>query len=138
MFNPKTEKIKALAEKYPEKIKELEAIFDCPTNIYIDYANVKPWATKLHWHVEPKRLKQLLDSFDTIKAIKIYNGTLVGDEKSEDLNNELVRFGYDLHTKAVKIMRKSIDVSSIPSTSSDILNDFIRKPLLKKFKVETI
>lgn len=138
MFNPKTDRIKKLAEKYPEKIKELEGIFNCQTNIYIDYANVKPWATKLHWHVEPKRLKQFLDSFSNIKRIKIYNGTLIGDKESEDFNNYLVRMGYELHTKPVKIMKKSIDVSSITSTSPDILKDFIRKPLLKKFKVETI
>lgn len=138
MFNPKTERIKSLADKYPQKIEELEGIFDCPTNIYIDYANVKPWATKLNWHVEPKRLKQFLDSFGNIKTIKIYNGTLVGDKDSEEFNKELERLGFHLITKPVKKMKLSIDVSSIPSTSSDILKDFIRKPLLKKFKVETI
>jgi uncharacterized LabA/DUF88 family protein len=138
MFKPKTERIEKLAEKYPAKIKELENIFNCQTNIYIDYANVKPWATKLHWHVEPKRLKQFLDSFSNIEAIKIYNGTLTGDKESEDFSRDLERMGYELHTKPVKIMKKSIDVSSIPSTSPDILKDFIRKPLLKKFKVETI
>ena len=138
MFNPKTERIQKLASKYPGRIKELEDIFDCATNIYIDYANVKPWATKLHWHVEPKRLKQFLDSFENIRATKIYNGTLKGNLESEEFSKDLVRMGYELHTKPVKIMRKSIDVSSIPSTSSDILKDFIRKPLLNKLKVETI
>jgi len=79
-----------------------------------------------------------LDSFENIRATKIYNGTLKGNLESEEFSKDLVRMGYELHTKPVKIMRKSIDVSSIPSTSSDILKDFIRKPLLNKLKVETI
>jgi len=138
MFIPKTDRIKQIAKKDPEKIIELEKIFDQPTNIYIDYANVRPWANKLRWHIEPKRLKQFFDSFDTIRSVKIYNGTLVGDEISENLNKNLEHFGYKLKTKPVKIMKKSIDVSSIPSTSSAILESFIRKLLLQKFKVETI
>jgi uncharacterized LabA/DUF88 family protein len=138
MFEAKTDRIKELSSKYPQRIEELEAIFDKPTNVYIDYANVKPWATKLTWHIEPKRLKQFLDSFDKVNAIKLYNGTLTGDSESEIFNKELLRFGYKLITKPVKILRLSIDVSSIPSTSSDILKDFIRRPLLKKLKVETI
>ena len=138
MFLPKTDRIKELAEKYPQRISELENIFSKSTNIYIDYANVRPWANKLHWHIEPKRLKQFFDSFDSIKSVKIYNGTLVGDALSETLNQELEHFGYELKTKPVKIMKKSIDVSSIPSTSSAILEGFIRKPLMQKLKVETI
>ena len=69
MFKPKTERIQKLAEKYPHRIKELEGIFDRQTNVYIDFANVRPWTTKLGWHVDPKRLKQFLDSFDTIHAM---------------------------------------------------------------------
>jgi len=138
MFHPRTDRIKQIAEKYPAKITELEKIFKQSTNIYIDYANVKPWATKLRWHIEPKRLKQFLDSFDAVQAVKIYNGTLTGDAVSEAFSDELVHFGYDLKTKPVKIMKKSIDVSSISSTSSAILENFIRKPLMQKFKVETI
>lgn len=138
MFQPKTTKIEGLAIKYPNKVAELERIFIGPTNIYIDYANVRPWADKLHWHIDPKRLKQFLDSFDKVKAIKIYNGTLVGDRSSEGLNGKLERCGYNLKTKPVKIMRKSINVSSISPDSPDILKDFIRKPLLKEFKIETI
>lgn len=138
MFNPKTERIKKLSKGHSKVIKELEAVFNCSTNIYIDYANVRPWATKLKWHVDLKRLKQFLDSFGNIKVIKIYNGTLYKDKESKEFNNNISRIGFDLHTKPVKKMRLSIDVSSIPSTSSDILKNFIRKPLLKKFKVETI
>jgi hypothetical protein len=72
MFEPKTDRIRALAEKYPQRIEELGRIFDRRTNVYIDFANVKPWATKLGWHVDVKRLKQFLDSFDTVNSTKLY------------------------------------------------------------------
>lgn len=138
MFNPKTQRLKELSLKYSDRIKEIESIFDGKTNVYIDYANVKPWATKLGWHIEPKRLKQFLDSFDAINTIKFYNGTLSGDPESEQFMQDVKKIGFDVHTKPVKIMRLSIDVSSIPSNSPDILKDFIRKPLLQKLKIEAV
>jgi hypothetical protein len=78
MFKPKTDRVKKLADEYTDRITELQAILNAPTNVYIDYANVRPWSEKLGWHVDPKRLKQLLDSFDTIQSIKFYQGTLGG------------------------------------------------------------
>ena len=123
MFKPKTERIEQLAERFPERIRELEGIFDKKTNVYIDYANVRPWATKLGWHVDPKRLKQFLDSFNTISSIKFYQGTLTSDAESKQFARDIKSLGYDLTTKLVKIMRLSIDVSSIPADSSDILKN---------------
>ncbi len=138
MFVSKTERIEKLAKTYPEKIEELERILDGKSNVYIDYANVRPWAQKLGWHVDLKRLKQLLNSFDTINEVKFYHGTLKGNDNSEMMIGEAERLGYTVKTKPVKIMKLSIDVSSIPSNSPDLLKDFIRKPLLQKLKVETI
>jgi uncharacterized LabA/DUF88 family protein len=138
MFIPKTEKIKKLAEKYPNRIKELELVFDRNSNVYIDYANVRPWAKKLGWRVDLKRLKQLLNSFDTVKEVKFYHGTLVGDSMSESMIKNTREYGYDVKTKPVKRMKLSVDVSSISPDSTDLLKDFIRKPLLQKLKVETI
>lgn len=138
MFNPKTIKIQELAKAFPHRIEELEKIFDKKTNVYIDYANVRPWAVKLQWHIELKRLKQLLDSFDTISAVKFYNGTLIGDKHSEQLMHEIQNFGFEVKTKPVKIMRLSIDVSSIPLNSPAILTNFIRKPLLQKLTIGSI
>ena len=138
MFKPVSDKIKALAATYPEKIQELESIFDKKTNVYIDYANVRPWSQKLGWHIDLKRLKQLLRSFDTINEVKFYHGTLRGNEQSEMMIKEAERLGYIIKTKPVKIMRLSIDASSIAVDSPDLLKDFIRKPLLAKLKVETI
>lgn len=138
MFKSRTERISELAGKYPRRIEELERVFDRPTNVYIDYANVRPWATKLGWHVDLKRLKQFLDSFDTIRAIKLYQGTLAGDTDSEQFAREMVGYGYHLSTKPVKIMRLSIDVSSIAANSPDILKNFIRAPLLRTLRLEAI
>ena len=138
MFNPKTTRINELAKKYPDRIQELEAVLARLTNIYIDYANVRPWATKLGWHVDPKRLKQFLDSFDTVKSVKLYHGTLAGDAESEQFARDIEEFGYNLTTKPVKIMRLSIDVSSIPPNSPDILKNFIRAPLLRTLNLALI
>ncbi len=138
MFKPKTERIKKLAEKYPGRIAELETIFNTATNVYIDYANVRPWSEKLGWHIEVKRLKQFLDSFDTIGSIKFYQGTLTGDSESERFIREVTELGYEVKTKPVKIMRLPINVSSIPSDSPAILKNFIRMPLLKNLRLEAI
>lgn len=138
MFNPKTSRIRSLADKFPERIVELEKLFLDAVNIYIDYANVRSWAAKLGWHIDLKRLKQFLDSFSNIQSVKIYRGTLLGNEDSEDKLEGLEKRGYIVKTKPVKIMKQSIDVSSIAITSPDLLNKFIRKCLLRKYDLETI
>ncbi len=138
MFKAKTDRIGKLAKKYPDRIEELEGIFNKKTNIYIDFANVIRWQDKLRWHIDLKRLKQFLDSFKNIEKIKFYNGKLERDEKSFIILEEAEKCGYIVKTKPVKIMKLSIDVSSIQSNSPEILKDFIRAPLLKKLKVEAI
>ena len=138
MFQAKTERIKKLSQKYPERILELERIFDKKRNVYIDFANVIRWQDKLKWHIDLKRLKQFLDSFDTINLVKFYSGTIIGEEESEKFIEDIKKMNYDVHTKPVKIMNLSIDVSSIPIDSPILLRDFIRKPLLAKFDLETI
>jgi uncharacterized LabA/DUF88 family protein len=138
MFEPRTDRIRELSEIYPERIKELETIFSGRTNIYIDFANVIGWQDKLGWHIEIKRLKQLLDSFGSVEKVRFYNGTLLGDEKSELLIKDAQNFGYTVVTKPVKIMKLSVDVSGISFDSSDVLRQFIRTPLLHKMDIETI
>jgi uncharacterized LabA/DUF88 family protein len=119
-------------------LRELEQIFDKDTNVYIDYANVLHWQDKLRWHIETKRLKQFFDSFTTIKEVKLYFGTLVGDQRSEQQIYEVRSQGYDVRTKPVKIMHFSIDVSSIPPDSPALLQSFIKKCLLSKLDLGTI
>ena len=138
MFKPVSEKLEKLATLYPERIQSLSQIFDKKTNVYIDYANVRPWSQKLGWHIDLKRLKQLLNSFDTVNDVKFYHGTLKTNPQSLMMIKEADRLGYSVKTKPVKILRLSIDASSIPTNSPDLLKDFIRKSLLAKLKIETI
>ncbi len=138
MFKEKTLKIRKLFEEQPERIRQMETLFSGRTHVYIDYANVRPWSQKLGWHVEPRRLKQLLDSFDNLASAKIYLGTLVGDKESEFTITELKNCHYDVRTKPVKIMRRSIDASSVPAQSPALLEQFMRASLLRKLDLATI
>lgn len=138
MFNPKTERIKNLAEIFPKAISELENIFGESANIYIDWQNVIHWQEKLGWHFNIRRMKQFFDSFDVIQSVKIYTGTLDGDAKSEGQIKELNDLKYNVSTKSVKLIPISIDVSSISKNSPDILRNFISRNLLSKLDLETI
>ncbi len=138
MFTPKTERIENIANDKKGVIGQLESIFSAKTRVYIDYANVRPWSEKLGWHIELKRLKQFLDSFDTIEAVNFYNGYLAGNERSEKEKTEAEDNKYFLRTKPVKIMELSIDVSSILPDSTVLVSQFIRRALLKKYEITTI
>ena len=140
MFVAKTKRIKELAKLFPDVIKKLDTgIFENPTGVYIDWANVLYWQDRrLGWHFCIKRQKQFFDSFDTVQFVKIYTGTLEGNEKSEETIRELNAFGYEVITKPVKLMKISIDASSVPENSPVLLQQFIAKPLLKQFDTATI
>ncbi len=138
MFKAHTSKIEELSKKHPKVIEELERLFDRRVNVYIDYANIRPWAVKLGWHIDPKRLYQFLRSFDTVKTIGLYYGTLQGDLNSEQDIKDFTRFGYNVRTKPVKIIRLSIDTTSISPESPDLLKNFIRSPLLRELDIKTI
>ncbi len=138
MFNPKNEKIKILAESSKNVIQQLEQFFDNKTNIYIDFANVLGWQKKLNWRIDIKRLKDFLDSFDNIRNIKFYYGTLSGDKHSERIIADAKESGYEIITKPVKIIKISIDTSSIAPNLPIILENFIKKSLLSKLDLETI
>ncbi len=138
MFIPKTEKIKQTAESKQVVVRQLEDVFGASTRIYIDYANVRPWSNKLGWHIDLKRLKQLLDSFDTIEAVNFYNGYLDGSEQSKKEIKEIENQKYVVRTKPVKILRFPIVASSVPADSTALLNQFIRRALLRKYEVGTI
>ena len=138
MFTPKTERIKNIAKNKQEIIGQLDSIFGAKTRVYIDYANVRPWSEKLGWHIELKRLKQFLDSFDTVEAVNFYNGYLAGNERSEKEKTEAENNKYFLRTKPVKIMKLSIDISSILPDSTVLLSQFVRRALLKKYQITTV
>jgi uncharacterized LabA/DUF88 family protein len=138
MFKPKTEKIENIAKDKQKIIWRLEEIFSKKTRVYIDYANVRPWCEKLGWHIDLKRLKQFLASFDTIEAVNFYNGYLAGNERSESERTEAENCKYILRTKPVKIMKFSINASSVPADSTVLIKQFIRRSLLKKYDIATI
>ncbi len=138
MFTPKTERIKEIARCNGEVIAQLDSMFAAETRMYIDYANVRPWSERLGWHIDLKRLKQFLDSFDAVRAVNFYNGYLAGNERSEKEKKESEECRYVLRTKPVKIMNFSIDASSISKDSTALLDQFIRRALLRKYEISTI
>ena len=138
MFNPKNKEIKLIADSNPNVIKQLENFFNKNTNVYIDFANVLGWQKKLNWRVDIVKLKEFLDSFSSIKSVKFYYGTLPGDKNSERIINDAKASGYEIITKPVKIIKISIDISSITPNSPIILDNFIKKSLLSKLDLETI
>ncbi len=138
MFVAKTAKIQEIAGSKQSVLEQLGSIFNTKTRIYIDYANVRPWSQKLQWHIDLKRLKQFLDSFDTIEAVNFYNGYLAGNERSEKEKEVSEYYKYTIRTKPVKIMRFSIDASSILNDSTVLLDQFVRRALLKKYEIATI
>ena len=138
MFTPKTERIKNIVKDKQEVIKQLENIFVTKTRVYIDYAKIRPWSEKLGWHIELKRLKQFLDSFGTVETVNFYNGYLAGDERSEKEKSEAEDCKYILRTKPVKMLRFSIDASSVLPDSTVLLDQFISRALLKKYEISTI
>ncbi len=138
MFIAKTEKISGIAKDKQAVINQLNKILVGKTRVYIDYANVRPWSTKLGWHIDLKRLKQFLDSFDNINAISLYMGFFENDGISQNEKNEVEKYKYILRTKPIKIMKHSINFSSISVDSTALLNQFVRKALLRKYDLKTI
>lgn len=138
MFQAKTDKIAKIAENHKKVLAELKKLLNGEVYMYIDYANVRPWSNKLKWHIDLKRLKQFLDSFSNIQEIKLYSGLLDGDESSEKEAVEIQRFGYQHRSKPVKIMHFSIKASTVPTDSTALLEQFVKKSLLRKYTTETI
>lgn len=138
MFTPKTDRIAKLANIYPERIQELSNIFVSKTNVYLDWSNMYHWSKRLRWHINAKRLKQLLSSFSTITSVNLYNGILIGDKGSEQFIKDVKKYDYVVITKPVKIIRLSTDVSGIPQNSPTVLENFMKRSLLQKLSIETI
>jgi uncharacterized LabA/DUF88 family protein len=138
MFKPKTDRLNKLTKICPKRIGELEKIFVGKTKVYLDFANVYHWSNKLGWHIDLRRLKQLCDSFTNIVEVNWYNGTLIGDSFSEQSVKDAWNYGYRVVTKPVKLMRLSVDVSGIPLNSPAVLENFIKRPLLRQFTVDQV
>lgn len=141
MFRAKTEGIRSLAKKDPAVIEKISGIFSGDVNVYVDYANVRPWSEKLQWHIEPRRLKQFLQSFDNVCSIKFYQGELTSDPRSRKEIKHLRSLEgrrFLLRTKPVKIMKFPVDATSIDAQSPVLFRKFLRASLLRKLDIETI
>ncbi len=136
VFTPRTDRIQKLYDAGSSTVDELASLFQGDVRVYIDYANVRPWSDRLGWHIDPKRLKQFLDSFMAVQEVSFYQGTLEGDTRSEKEIKELHALHYNVRTKPVKIMKISIDATSVPADSTALLKQFIRKALLRKYDIE--
>lgn len=139
MFRALTLELEALAKKYSRQILELESLFDRRTNLYLDYANLRNWSSKLGWQIDMRRLMLFLQCFDTVSEIKLYYGTIAGNAASEKRIEKLKKLGYKVVTKPVKLIRLSVDVSSLSSRSAtNILRNFVAPELLRQLKVESV
>ncbi len=138
MFAPKTERIEKIYKVQPRGVDQLDSIFSGNINMYIDYANVRPWAVALAWHIHLKRLKQFVDSFPGVKRTIFYTGYLTGNSDSTKFISDVKKYKYELRTKPVKIMRYSINASSVPAQSTDLINQFMRSALVRRLEVVEI
>lgn len=139
MFQPSKQEHHDLLKAHSKPIQELEQLLKGRgVNVYLDYANVRPWANRLGWHIDLRRLKDFLRSFDNVHDIKLYYGTLKGNLESQNDIQEWKRLGYIVRTKDVKIIKLPVDASSISPQSPDLLKNFIRAPLLRQYNLEAI
>ncbi len=131
MFNAKNPGIEKIAKQRGyDAIRQLEALMAGTVNGYIDYANVRPWSTRLGWHVDLKRLKKFLDSFDNINAVKFYYGILKGDKDSE----ERIEDAKKLAACRTLLLTYDIMTAVSPFQKRGIKGDFIKDTLLDYFK----
>jgi len=70
--------------------------------------------------------------------VNFYGGYLEGDERSEQEIKDGEQHKYVVRTKPVKIMQFPIDASSIPPDSTALLDQFVKRSLLRKYEVSTI
>ena len=139
MFNPKTEKIKKIYDIDNKGLLSFDNFLQNKTNIYIDYSNIRDYFSKNEWHINITRMKQFFDCNDDIKNIYFYTGLLEGDANSQNENKRIESLQYILRSKIVKIKKISIAYNSLKNESdTSILNNFVRKSLLRKLPIEVI
>lgn len=73
------------------------------TAVFIDWANVHGWETKLKWVIDPKKLYRYLKSYPEIKSVKFFFGQDT-HPASKNFLREIRKIGYQVVTKAVKYL----------------------------------
>jgi len=137
VYKPKTIAIDVFGQKLPDRIEYLSKVLDEKTIVYIDYGNVRGWERRLGWSIDIRKLKDFLDSFGVLET-RFYFGTYHGDQRSEAFMKMVHSCGYKVRTKRVKLIKVSIDVTSISNGSPAILTNFIDGILLRNLRVDTI
>lgn len=139
MFKPTTEKIKKIYKERKSQVDFLDKkVFKGKTNIYIDWANVFFWQEKLGWHIEVKRLKQFLSSFQQVNSIKIYQGYFEGNKVAEQELLDWESWGLEVRKKPIKEINISIDLTPFRSDDTTVINRVMLKQLVKKLPVKSI
>ena len=77
----------------------------------IDWANVYGWSKKLKWEIKPQKFFNYLKSYPEIYDIRFYFGEELGNEKSENFQQEIKNIGYVLISKDVKWVPISLEKS---------------------------
>lgn len=137
MYKPKTIALDVFGQKLPDRIQFLEKILNEKTVVYIDYGNVRGWERRLGWKIDIRKLKDFFDSFGILET-RFYFGTYHGDSRSEAFMKMVHSCGYKVRTKRVKLIKVSIDVTSVSNGSPAILTNFIDGILLKNLRVDAI
>ncbi|HEY6467986.1 MAG TPA: NYN domain-containing protein [Candidatus Acidoferrales bacterium] len=122
----------------PDRAAELKALLDGEAHVYIDYANIRNCCSRLGWQIDLRKLKNLLSGTGQVKSARFYFGTIAGDKGSEGFVARARKEGFDVTTKPVKFIDISINVSSITSQSTSILQNFVHEALIRSLKVEVI
>ena len=87
----------------------------------IDWANVYGWSKKLKWEVEPQKLFNYLKSYPEIYDIRFYFGKELGNEKSENFQQEIKDIGYTLISKEVKWVPVSLEKSHFKNLLQELV-----------------
>ncbi len=127
-----------MAKGPDERTKELTDLFEGDTHVYVDYANVRSCCKRLGWSIDVRKLKSLLDATGKVRCARFYFGTMVGDKGSEGFIARVRKEAFKVETKPVKIMRLSINASSIDLKSPTIIQSFVDDTLIRSLKVEAI
>ncbi len=139
MFKPHTKKIEQIYKQKSSQVEFLDTkVFIDKTQIYIDWANVFFWQDKLNWHIDARRLRQFLSSFDQIQSCKIYQGYFQNDKNRIAELDEWEKWGYVVRKKPVKEIRIPINATSHELESTDTLEKVCNRALIRELPIKSV
>ena len=90
------------------------------TIVLIDWANVHGWYDSLGWEVNPRKLFDYLSSYPEIMDKRFYCGLEVGNQKSEEFQEEIKIIGFNLISKKMKWVPVYIEKSYLKKLIKDL------------------